>query len=259
MNKKNAILLVLATSFSISAQAAVNWSFTSGGTNSSSSYGNIRTFSADSIEVKATAWSDSGSSNVIDSAYLGRWSGGLGVANKTEGLNAPSPDHALDNKTGTDGILLSFSDVVALTSLQLGWLEWEWKNDANAINHQANNEVSILAYTGNAPFTGIVGKSYSSLLSSGWELVSTNNQWFNSTKTSINFGNLSSSQWLITGYNPVFNGKNSDYHEFVKLAAVSGVKVDKPVPPTGQVSEPASLALAGLALFGLMGLRRRGS
>lgn len=101
------------------ASAAVTINLT-GNSATSGSYGNVRTFSGSgggqTITVSASAWSAQGGS--ITSAYLGSYSNGLGVTNRSEG-NGGSNSHTIDNAGQLDFVILQFNRPVDLLSAYL--------------------------------------------------------------------------------------------------------------------------------------------
>ncbi|HMJ91295.1 MAG TPA: hypothetical protein VK530_15850 [Candidatus Acidoferrum sp.] len=80
--------------------------------------GNIRKFSSGSVSVKISAFSRTKSSATWDTAFLGLYSGGLGVTDPSEGSGG-SDQHTTDNSGRDNFILFEFSQPVALDRLYL--------------------------------------------------------------------------------------------------------------------------------------------
>lgn len=233
----------------------------SGASGTSTVYaGNACTLSsATDGNLTVSAWSNTqggtvGAGNVstngkFESAQLMGYDGGFGVKNRGAADNrdlneSGTPEHAVDNNGFTDGVMLSFTQSTILRSVSVGY-------------YDTDSDLSVLAYMGaGAPV--MTGKSVSDLLANGWVLVSnltdvTGTRSFNSGAVGVA---TQSSYWFVSAYNQGFGGGFTNSNDHFKLSAFSG--------ETGgggdhQVSEPAGLALAGLALLGVWGGRRRRS
>ncbi|MDO9596826.1 MAG: exosortase-dependent surface protein XDP1 [Azoarcus sp.] len=206
-----------------------------------------------------TAWHASSNTGTIAKGTINGYSGGVGVAYSGESTSAPQ--HALDNNVRFESVLLDFgADAVRLTSVSLGY----YSNDS---------DIFVLAYTGLTPFAGsLAGATYQNLLSSGWTLVGNQSNVGVGTTTLATPDNLYSSFWLIgaggfaSGVGVTSGDKNTNgswaalgttkgKYDYVKVSAVGGTTYTP--PPSGSVPEPGSLALAGIGLMGLVGIRRR--
>lgn len=242
--------MVLALAAPLAAQASVSWNFTSGGTNSSSTFGNERVFAAaGGQQVTATAWSDTGcgwncgSDAEIYDAYLGQWSGGLGVNNRDN--ESGSPDHSTDNAADFDFILFDFSSATGQTfSMETASVGWTSTGDA---------DLSVLAYLGDNPPPSVGQKTFSGLLSDGWSLVSQINAYGTGAKTVQNPAAITSSWWIVSAYNPAFGGNTTGMDtgdDYLKISALSGFfeETQNGGGGTPGIPEPASILLLGLGL-----------
>lgn len=250
-----ALLTVLFAS--APASATITWQFS--GSNcahapagSGITPGNIRTCNGSTgPTVQASAWANTvGSTNTsIESAYLGLYSGGLGVTNRDGATGADdyegvSPEHAVDNEDRYDSVLFTFDSAIDLSHVTLGYMS-------------GDSDVTVLAYTGSGT-PALTGKSYASLTASyGWSLIGHYLNLGTNAPHAINAGNITSSYWLIGAYNPLVGGNQSfsSYNDSVKLLALKGDTPPLPPPQQG-VPEPGTLLLAGAGLIGLLQAQR---
>lgn len=213
---------------------------------------------------------------------------GFGVANRTEGIPAGSPDHAVDNNpTGTyDMVVLNFGVDTIINQIGVGWVS----------SSTYGADISLLRWTGSgAPTdtsasTPYDSSSTSALLRSGWELVSSlsgvkgdnSSPYGGNARNTFATEDHASSWWMISAFNTALNTTGSCYSDnhgntISELSSTSSSKncdngddafklnwlstttytAPPPPPPPPGVSAPGTLALAGLGLLGAGVLRRR--
>ncbi|MBV8036691.1 PEP-CTERM sorting domain-containing protein [Roseateles sp.] len=208
------------------------------------------------------------------------------------GTDSGSPYHALDNNGNTEGVLLSFSASTVLTSIGLGYTATTGPAEYGCVSNGAvvgtvlgsaacskgtktsdvTVDVSVFRWTGTSAPT-LAGTAAGTM--GGWELVGNYGDFILDTTNPYNLVNSAgktSSWWLITAYNSGFTqsagtenrGTLTDGDDYFKLYAVAGNKCTGTVNANGvcggtttNVPEPATLALASVALIGVAGLRRR--
>lgn len=91
-----------------------------GSTATSGTAGNIRTFTVGGVSVKASAFSRT-SSGSWATAYLGQYSGGLGVTDTGEGDGSGNA-HTVDNVGRNNYVLFEFNQPVVLKTATLGYV-----------------------------------------------------------------------------------------------------------------------------------------
>lgn len=250
----------------------------------SSDRGNVITGSSPTQEAVDTANSFRLSGSGYASAFLSpQGASGFGAVSRLEAQQARlggdtsplapgSPNHAFDSIApgSIDLLLLEFSSSVVLSQIGIGW------TDGDA-------DVTVLRWAGGGgnPFldngtSTMIGDGHRNLGSTGWSLVGSYANL--AADSSVPFGGtarntgatdtMASSWWLVSTFNTTLNGNSAsclagdgkptdcfagnDSFKFNYIA----FRTPTP-PPPGQVSEPASLALLGIAALAWVASSRR--
>ena len=95
--------------------------FTFSGSSADTGNPNVRTFTANGIGVKVSAFSRVKNTDTWAGAYVGLYSKGIGVTDTSE--NGSEPSHSLDNVGRDNFLLFEFSQPVTVDRAYLGWVE----------------------------------------------------------------------------------------------------------------------------------------
>ncbi|MDN3920130.1 PEP-CTERM sorting domain-containing protein [Roseateles violae] len=214
--------------------------------------------------------------------------GGLGGV--SDSTNAPN--HALENQNNVEMVLLRFDSTATLTQVKLGWAQYG--SDIPLLAYtgaNGTNPDTAAALTTTGKSLATTQTTAGLRAANGWALVGNYADVSTASAATANAGNVSSSWWLVSAYNSTLAGtvanncdtsapasgnlagpsngcgsptsdtattaapitySNSGY-DYVKVYSVTAAT------PRNGAPEPGSLALAGLALFGLLYTRRQSS
>lgn len=238
-NVLTTILLMMACQ----AASASTWTFASGGTyysTSGSSYGNQLTFFQGVETLRVQAWANTATSPSygFETAFIQRFSSGLGVCNRGEGsisscINS-SVNHQVDNVGQQDLVLFLFDSPQAMQLLTIDpYGVWD-------------RDVSF--WVGNvAPNLTLSGSTFAHLGSLGFGSQVNSLNSASDAALTISLGGYMGNALLVGGLYPA--DSTPDRFKLRSLTTTSGA--------TSVVPLPAGVWLLGPALGLLAGLRRR--
>jgi len=232
-----AVLLVLGCQ----AAEASTWTFASGGnpyTTSGTSYGDRLTFSKSSERLRVTAWSDTANApkNGFESAFLRRFSTGLGVCNRDEGsvttcING-GLNHQVDNVSQQDLVLFLFDSPQAMQSLTVDpYGVWD-------------RDVSFWVGTV-SPSVSLSGATFGTLAALGFSAQINSYNTAGEAPLTLSLGGLVGNALLVGALHPADG--SADRFKIRSLVTTAGSSV---------VPAPAAVWLFLSALGSLAGLRR---
>ena len=226
-------------------------------------FGNSINLNEDGINLNVSGWSDtvgpsSSPPEGLEETKLIYYGNSLGMQNADE--DAGSPNHSTDSYDPTnnpswgndfDAALLSYDASVVLEHVGLAWA----KEDYNTSSEANHADISVLAYTGAAPFSGFTSSdTWAGILSKGWSVIDNYSNVAAYSYTAVNSAAVSSKYWLISAFNPVFGNSHwSAHNDGFKLAGAKTSTGHPPPPPPG-VPAPGT---AALFLLGLAVLRKK--
>ncbi len=216
-----------------------------------------------STTASVTAWSNTGSGGKYARAAITD-QGASGVGITSAGETTASPNHAIDNFGNSELVLLNFgTDKVSLSQLSTGWAYND--ADVSVLRWNATTGPDLTTMTTSGTTDGLIAQGWQLVASGDVDGVTANNNVTFGTKTFGFTGGTSSSWWIISSYFGGNSGNLDAGNDYFKLLSFTGTCTGNQTggacgtPPTSQIPEPASLALVGIALAGMVGARRRKS
>jgi len=234
--------LLSAALLMLGCQTAVasTWNFASAGNyyvTSGTSYGNKVTFSQGTEQLRVTAWSDTGDAPLtgFETAFVRRFSTGLGVCNRDEGVIntciSGGLDHQVDNISQQDLVLFLFDSPQAMQSLTVDPYGF-WDRDVSYW-------VGTLS-----PTVSLTGAIFGTLAALGFTAQMNSLNSAGEAPLTIGLGGLVGNALLVSALNPADG--TPDRFKIRSLVTTPGTVV--PVP--------AAVWLFVSALGSLAGLRR---
>ena len=235
--KRLMVAAALAVAAASPAAASVTINLT-GGSGTDGTDGNIRAFSSGGINVQASGFSYDGST--LERAWLGAFSGGLGVTNNNEGNGTSNNNHTTDNIGQQDFILLIFSEAVNIASATLTPYNISGDPDDNDARVSYANWAGL--FTNSPTAVPLNSGVWAALNAVDWNVQGNMTSPYS---TSLGSTGLYGNVWLIGASSP-----NLDYND-------DGFKL-KSITVNTAVPEPGTWAMMLLG-FGAAGYSMRRS
>lgn len=231
-----AVALMLGFGGGVSHAASVNLS----GSSIPGGYGNLlNEIGSDGTTMKIRAFGYLNNVDQASTAQLNRYSAGLGVSNRNEGLNAGTGPHSTDNLGSRDVILIEFSQSVILDQATIT----AWRPDGSSGN--ADSDVTYWAGTGilDIPDDIDVGALGSGIYRSSGRIGQGDSRTFS-------FASEPAVDWLLIGARKVNKSKYENDGFKLKILNYNTATV-VPVPAA------AWLGMSGLSMLGFIRLRKK--
>lgn len=240
MLKKLALAGVAAAALigatAVANAATITFDLTTGGSNSGSGFGNVRTFTSGGVTLTVTAWGLTGSGNSFQTAQLGQFSGGLGSCNRDEGTGCSDPAHQVDNIGADDYVLFQLSGAGTFSFASI------------VIDPSGTYDRDVSYYIGSASNPlNLTGSDLGDLAALGLGGVTDDQGSTSSAARTVDLNDESGNSLLFGAE----QGESDDRFKIKTLV------ID--FTPTTTVSEPGTLAAFGLGLaaLGYLGRRRK--
>ncbi len=237
-------------------QNASSSQYGDGGTN----YGNTLSWAGSTAgsSVTVSAWSTTGVGNTFEKAFIGNYSGDLGVTgqprtgltnaelNASNQPNTSNNQHAIDNVGAYDALLFSFASAVTLADVSIGF---------PSASSGLDSDSTILYWKGTGtPTSTLNARTVSDLTSNGWAVATNIGDMAVGNNATGLSSSISSQYWMVGAYmnigGPVASGSVSVGNDYFKVNGLTAIK-------TAAVPEPDTLALFGIAGAALFVRRRK--